>query len=195
MFGYTIVVTFRNLTCRFCPITHQVIVWDMNEMCTVRVLQGFHRRAVTLVTFSPNGRLLATLGADDHHGLAVYDWKNSVILCATRWDLRMEKISCRRVRLIGWCVFATHIVSAPSRWTVVFRSAGSDLGLRCMVVAMHSDPGGEGVVKARIACYTAVYYCVIHQFTIEHAFPWRLGRAGGGWVFVHCWPYDLSVDI
>ncbi|CAM9178110.1 unnamed protein product, partial [Ectocarpus sp. 13 AM-2016] len=62
----------------------KVIVWEMGEMRTVRVLEGFHRRAVTTVTFSPDGRLLATMGADDHHGLAVYDWENSVLLCTTR---------------------------------------------------------------------------------------------------------------
>lgn len=64
--------------------THQVIVWEMGEMRTVKVLEGYHRRAVTTVKFSPDGRLLATMGADDHHGLAVYDWENSVLLCTTR---------------------------------------------------------------------------------------------------------------
>ncbi|CAM9100029.1 unnamed protein product [Discosporangium mesarthrocarpum] len=62
----------------------KVIVWDVEEMRMARVLEGYHRRAVTLVSFSPNGRLLATLGADDHHGLAVYDWENSTIVCRTR---------------------------------------------------------------------------------------------------------------
>lgn len=65
---------------------HQVVVWEMGEMRTVSVLEGFHRRAVTTVKFSPDGRLLATMGADDHHGLAVYDWKNSVLLCTTRLE-------------------------------------------------------------------------------------------------------------
>eukprot|EP00752_Nemacystus_decipiens_P004400 g4020.t2 len=62
----------------------KVIVWEMGEMQTVKVLEGYHRRAVTTVKFSPNGRLLATMGADDHHGLAIYDWENSVLLCTTR---------------------------------------------------------------------------------------------------------------
>ncbi|CAN0063286.1 unnamed protein product [Pylaiella littoralis] len=62
----------------------KVIVWEMGEMRAVKVLEGYHRRAVTTVRFSPDGRLLATMGADDHHGLAVYDWENSVLLCTTR---------------------------------------------------------------------------------------------------------------
>lgn len=65
-------------------LLNQVIVWEMGEMRTVKVLEGYHRRAVTTVKFSPDGRLLATMGADDHHGLAVYDWENSVLLCTTR---------------------------------------------------------------------------------------------------------------
>lgn len=67
----------------------QVIVWEMGEMRTVRVLEGYHRRAVTTVKFSSDGRLLATMGADDHHGLAVYDWENSVLLCTTRCTSRV----------------------------------------------------------------------------------------------------------
>ncbi|CAM9122646.1 unnamed protein product [Ascophyllum nodosum] len=62
----------------------KVMVWDIGKMHTVVVLEGFHRRAVTVVKFSANGRLLATMGADDHHGLAVYDWENSSLICTTR---------------------------------------------------------------------------------------------------------------
>ena len=60
-------------------------MWEMGEMRTVKILEGYHRRAVTTVKFSPDGRLLATMGADDHHALAVYDWENSVLLCTTRY--------------------------------------------------------------------------------------------------------------
>lgn len=68
-------------------VSYQIIVWDMGDMRTVKVLEGYHRRAVTTVGFSPDGRLLATMGADDHHGLAVYDWENSVLVCTTRLAL------------------------------------------------------------------------------------------------------------
>lgn len=73
-------------------LLNQVIVWEMGEMRTVKVLEGYHRRAVTTVKFSPDGRLLATMGADDHHGLAVYDWENSVLLCTTRRGLQHPSV-------------------------------------------------------------------------------------------------------
>ena len=69
---------------RYIHALPQVMVWDIGKMHTVVVLEGFHRRAVTVVKFSANGRLLATMGADDHHGLAVYDWENSSLICTTR---------------------------------------------------------------------------------------------------------------
>lgn len=34
---------------------------------TLCVLKGFHRRAVSLLRFSKNGKLLATVGHDTHH--------------------------------------------------------------------------------------------------------------------------------
>lgn len=36
-------------------------------MQTICILKGFHRRAVTLLRFSRNGKLLATIGHDMHH--------------------------------------------------------------------------------------------------------------------------------
>lgn len=63
------------------------MVWNYDDMCTERTLQGFHRRAVTLVKFSPDGRHLATVGADDHHRLVVYDWENSIVLSFNRCEL------------------------------------------------------------------------------------------------------------
>lgn len=86
------------------PCLNQVIVWDLENMRTVVVLEGFHRRAVTIVNFSPDGRLLATMGADDHHGLAVYDWENSVLLCTTRCEPRsiVERLGYACCKHTGW---------------------------------------------------------------------------------------------
>ncbi|CAM9158468.1 unnamed protein product, partial [Scytosiphon promiscuus] len=53
----------------------KIIIWDTSTMQTVKVLKGFHRRAVTLLAFSENGALLASVGQDDNHCLAIHDWE------------------------------------------------------------------------------------------------------------------------
>jgi WD40 repeat protein len=43
-------------------------------MCThaVQVLSGFHKRGIACLAFSASGALLATIGLDDDHSVAVY---------------------------------------------------------------------------------------------------------------------------
>lgn len=48
-----------------------------------QTLSGFHKRAVTTLSFSPDGRHLASIGCDDNHSIAVYDWKNILLRVRT----------------------------------------------------------------------------------------------------------------
>ncbi|CAN0001164.1 unnamed protein product, partial [Choristocarpus tenellus] len=45
-------------------------------METVKVLRGFHERAVSLLAFSDDGVFLASVGQDEQRCLGVYDWEN-----------------------------------------------------------------------------------------------------------------------
>lgn len=44
-----------------------------------QLLSGYHKRAVVALSFSPDGRHLASLGCDDDHSIAIYDWRNSLL--------------------------------------------------------------------------------------------------------------------
>lgn len=37
--------------------------------------------------FSPSGKKLLTIGADEHNSIAVYDWANQQILCSVKGGL------------------------------------------------------------------------------------------------------------
>ena len=49
-------------------------IWDTKTKKILRTLQGFHRRKVTLLEFNPTGQYLLTVGGDDRHSVAVFDW-------------------------------------------------------------------------------------------------------------------------
>ena len=71
-----------------------VLVWDSETCETLASLAGFHKRAVTQLAFdSEDGALLATLGADADHSIAVYDWQQR--------ELRARARSATRTRCSG----------------------------------------------------------------------------------------------
>ena len=48
------------------------------------LLTGFHRRAVLCLEFSKTGEKLLTIGQDDQHSAAIYDWEKKILLCTVR---------------------------------------------------------------------------------------------------------------
>jgi len=51
-------------------------VWSLTDFKCVKNLKGFHRRAIMVLKFSPNGQKLLSIGNDDNHSVAIYDWQN-----------------------------------------------------------------------------------------------------------------------
>lgn len=64
----------------------RVILWDVHSGNTLQVIQGFHRRAVRLLAFSPSGEKLVTIGDDDDHSVAVYRVADGALLASSKGD-------------------------------------------------------------------------------------------------------------
>lgn len=58
-------------------------VWNSLTMETIVVLEGFHRRAIVHLAFSPHGDMLASVGGDKYHSLAIYNWRYNQIISYT----------------------------------------------------------------------------------------------------------------
>jgi microtubule-associated protein-like 6 len=64
-----------------------VMVWDYEGApeggaCpTLISLQGQHRRGVSHLSFTFDGKYLASIGLDEHHTIVVYDWMNQAVRC------------------------------------------------------------------------------------------------------------------
>eukprot|EP00163_Fabomonas_tropica_P034258 TRINITY_DN93_c0_g1_i1.p1 TRINITY_DN93_c0_g1~~TRINITY_DN93_c0_g1_i1.p1 ORF type:complete len:2052 (-),score=797.91 TRINITY_DN93_c0_g1_i1:729-6884(-) len=58
----------------------KICVWDSVTCELLSVMQGFHQRGVTALTFNQKGDLLASVGLDDFNSLAIYRWRNGVKL-------------------------------------------------------------------------------------------------------------------
>jgi microtubule-associated protein-like 6 len=49
-------------------------------------LNNFHRRAIRVLQFSPAGDKLLSIGEDDQHSVAIYDWATKRMLCNAKVD-------------------------------------------------------------------------------------------------------------
>lgn len=62
----------------------EIHVWDAETLQSIACLSGFHRRAIRHVGFSPDGKFLLSIGEDDDHSLAVYEWQTNRMVCNSK---------------------------------------------------------------------------------------------------------------
>lgn len=61
-------------------------IWDVDTLQSICCLTGFHKRAIRHLDFSPNGNLILSIGEDDDHSLAVYEWQTNRMVCNSKVD-------------------------------------------------------------------------------------------------------------
>jgi microtubule-associated protein-like 6 len=62
----------------------KVCIWDVHSGNTLLTIGGFHRRGVCLLAWSPSGSMLATIGLDNDHSLAVYNAKTGDLIASAK---------------------------------------------------------------------------------------------------------------
>ena len=63
-----------------------IYVWDSETMEKRATLGGDHRRGVPLLCFSDDGASLCSVGDDDEHSIAVYDWSSGAARAKAKGD-------------------------------------------------------------------------------------------------------------
>jgi microtubule-associated protein-like 6 len=63
-----------------------ICVWDTTTMQCISKLQGHHQRGVVAVAFSREGDKLFSVGMDDDHSVACWDWSKSTLISEARGD-------------------------------------------------------------------------------------------------------------
>jgi len=73
-----------------------MFVWDIENKQMLSRMNTFHLRAVCLLTFSPDGSKLLSIGRDDDNSLAIYDWNQNIILSTAKVDKsKVNAIACK----------------------------------------------------------------------------------------------------
>jgi WD40 repeat protein len=95
--GETIVATGEK---GFRPFIH---VWDCSSGVILASLVGFHRGGILKLDFSPDRELLASLGNDPYHSIAVYRWKSLERI----WSMRTTSFSVNDMRFLANDILAS----------------------------------------------------------------------------------------
>jgi microtubule-associated protein-like 6 len=61
-------------------------VWSVDTCQEVAKIAGFHNRGVVSVAFNKDGSKIATVGLDDNHSIAVFDWEQGTLLASAQGD-------------------------------------------------------------------------------------------------------------
>jgi microtubule-associated protein-like 6 len=69
-----------------------IYVWDIETKKVLSCLKGFHLNSIAWLKFSPNGKKLLTVGNDDDHSVAIYDWARGKLVGTSKVD--KEKVTC-----------------------------------------------------------------------------------------------------
>lgn len=64
----------------------KIYIWRASTREVIAEIFGFHRRAVRQLKFSPSGKKLLSIGEDDQHSVAIYDWASGTKLCDAAVD-------------------------------------------------------------------------------------------------------------
>ena len=96
----------------------KVVVWDSASMKALAVLEGFHKKAVTALCFSPCGDFVACVGQDDEHKVAIYEWRTETLLAWYKAD--REKILG-----INWSPFSGDLVTTGVKHIKVVKACWS----------------------------------------------------------------------
>ncbi|KAA0157216.1 hypothetical protein FNF29_00568 [Cafeteria roenbergensis] len=112
----------------------KVLVWDVETLEVMTVLEGVASRAARSVAFSGDGEVIAVAGEDDNHTVALYRWRESAKAIATAQAGREPvngialDATGGRLLTVGKRVAVMHAVGSSSSAAAASRGRGKSKG-------------------------------------------------------------------
>eukprot|EP01119_Soliformovum_irregulare_P013844 TRINITY_DN3722_c0_g1_i1.p1 TRINITY_DN3722_c0_g1~~TRINITY_DN3722_c0_g1_i1.p1 ORF type:complete len:1927 (-),score=428.61 TRINITY_DN3722_c0_g1_i1:16-5796(-) len=97
-----------------------IAVWDTKTMTTVALLKHFHQRGICSLGFSHDGKYLVSVGLDDDHTLALWDWKEGRVIA-------QDKASNERIFDIEPSPYSNTIVTCGVKHIKFWTYSGNSL--------------------------------------------------------------------
>ncbi|PRP88610.1 echinoderm microtubule-associated protein-like 6 [Planoprotostelium fungivorum] len=116
-----------------------IIIWDAITMETVSICRGLHQRGICSLGFSNDGKYLVSVGLDDDHTIALWDWR-------TGRSITSQPTSKDRIFDIEPSPYSNLIVTAGVKHIKFWEYSGNTLQ---SVKGISNDPA---VSSATILC-------------------------------------------
>ena len=189
-----------------------ICVWSSKTCDILAELRGFHQRAVVSLSFDATGKFLASVGLDDEHSIAVYDWENKKVLANSKGDSR-RIFNCEynphdgRIVTVGekhikfWTVENGYLVGKngvfgrlgkPSTiLSIAFGSDGSTFtGTQHGIIYQWADGGEECLQK-----YEAVHQGPVHDLFVTEDYVITGGGDGKIHFFTQYMEKVFTIDM
>lgn len=131
-----------------CGVRPAIHVWDCESRVLLATLRGFHRNGIAQVDFSPNRKLLVSLGMDTYYCIAIYEWRSGERV----WSARTSTEKVYDVRFLNDAIIGTcgksHVIfwrksqtKAYKRFRGLFNSATWEHTKKFILPKLNNNPG------------------------------------------------------
>ncbi|EEY63980.1 microtubule-associated protein, putative [Phytophthora infestans T30-4] len=81
----------------------KIYVWDSaSGVAVAPCLEGFHQRFVNAICYSSDGSKLGSVGGDDDHSIAIYNWQSGVLSSQSRGERNNVRGMCYHAATKEW---------------------------------------------------------------------------------------------
>ena len=102
-------------------------IWDVTDLKSISIFQGVHERGVCALEFTSDGKRLLSVGLEDNHQVAVWDWRRGE--CVSKVNGSKDKIFCVVADPLDSARFVTTGVKHIKFWRIVGATSEGKRGI------------------------------------------------------------------
>ncbi|TMW55919.1 hypothetical protein Poli38472_008567 [Pythium oligandrum] len=123
----------------------KIYTWNSNSPASsISCLDGFHQRFVSTMSFSLDGKKLGSVGGDDDHSVAIYNWQNGILVASAKGE---------RSNVLAMCFHAEQWITCGDKHVRFWREQGKNLTSKKAIFgkANHKDGRMPGVFESVVS--------------------------------------------
>jgi WD40 repeat protein len=161
------------------------LIWDTTTMMEAGRVTEFHAGSVKLVKFSLDSTMIASVGKDEPHKLAIHDWRDNRLLCSSivdhnsvfdiDWLDKTHLVTVGKTHIKFWSIKLKSLTSYNGSWEkfkptpLICCKYGKEA---CYTGASNGDIGVwvNCIKKTGVKAHDGTVFCLFYQDTSEELY-------------------------